>query len=547
VARNELGVQLLSRRLHEQVFPNTVSPPSSEQYTNIALSHLRAHGLDPSQGSVLPDTSFTLPPMQGSNLDEHFYRLGKDAAEPWLSLATDLSTVALPPKPDHWALESGWVKYTQDADGVCVHHHVPYPDEPALVFDVETIPAESPWAVMATAASKDAWYAWLSPWLLGETEDPQQLPSLGPPDAKRVVVGHNVSYDRLRLADEYALAGTGTRFLDTMSLHVAIGGISSHQRPAWMRHWKGKRARAGERLRQAEEVVLEAEIATLTERAAHAKDDAERAAIDARRDELRKRLIEHAHQDALNAEAEIDVDTETDSGAAAASRWEELSSGNSLADVAFLHCGIELDKEIRNDFMTCSRAHIAAGAQEYLSYCASDVAVTHAVYAQVLPAFRVACPSPVSFAGALAMGSAFLPVSGEWERYIERAESTYQALELKIRTRLVELAVQARDLMDGEKWRGDPWLEQLDWTPKLAGPSRGVEVAVSTSTTIVCEKLRVPIDLTGGRCTARAGQHARSVRGTSLVQRHLRSQAVVQNAPQYPSASAPGILRLASR
>jgi hypothetical protein len=298
-----------------------------------------------------------------------------------------------------------------------------------------------------------------------------------------VVVGHNVSYDRLRLADEYALAGTGTRFLDTMSLHVAIGGISSHQRPAWMRHWKGKRARAGERLRQAEEVVLEAELATLTERAAHAKDDAERTAIDARRDELRKRLIEHAHQDALNAETEIDVDTETDSGAAAASRWEELSSGNSLADVAFLHCGIELDKEIRNDFMTCSRAHIAAGAQEYLSYCASDVAVTHAVYAQVLPAFRAACPSPVSFAGALAMGSAFLPVSGEWERYIERAESTYQALELKIRTRLVELAVQARDLMDGEKWRGDPWLEQLDWTPKLAGPSRGVEVAVSASTT----------------------------------------------------------------
>ena len=40
----------------------------------------------------------------------------------------------------------------------------------------------------------------------------------GPPDSSppRLVVGHNVSYDRARVADEYTLRDTGIRYLDTM-------------------------------------------------------------------------------------------------------------------------------------------------------------------------------------------------------------------------------------------------------------------------------------------------------------------------------------------
>jgi DNA polymerase gamma 1 len=111
VKRNELGVQLLSRCVHSQVFKNAAFPPPNEAYIQIARDHLATHGLDPSQGSVLPNTSFPLPPLQGKNLDEHFHRLGAAAAQPWLDLARDFVSTPLPPKPDYCNLKSGWTKY----------------------------------------------------------------------------------------------------------------------------------------------------------------------------------------------------------------------------------------------------------------------------------------------------------------------------------------------------------------------------------------------------------------------------------------------------
>ena len=63
------------------------------------------------------------------------------------------------------------------------------PEETMLSFDVETMWKETPFAVMATAASPDAWYAWISPWLLGETDNPRQLISLGDPMKPRICGG----------------------------------------------------------------------------------------------------------------------------------------------------------------------------------------------------------------------------------------------------------------------------------------------------------------------------------------------------------------------
>ncbi len=39
-------------------------------------------------------------------------------------------------------------------------------------------------------------------------------------DKVRLVIGHNVSFDRGKIREEYDLAPTETRFLDTMSLHI---------------------------------------------------------------------------------------------------------------------------------------------------------------------------------------------------------------------------------------------------------------------------------------------------------------------------------------
>ena len=418
------------------------------------------HGLNPADASELPDIFFTLPPLQGTTISEHFHRIGAEVAHPWLSIATTFANASLPPTPEQWDVrQSGWTKYHYRPDGSSYSEHVPFPDEEdAMVFDVETMPNYHPHAVLACAASSTAWYAWISPWLLGESDDPEQLIPFGDPERARVVVGHNVSYDRARIREEYALSRTQTRFLDTMALHVAVRGISSHQRPAWMRHRKKKQ---NDRERYEETVEVVENLLRDYEQNEATEEDA------ARRGELRK--IRLAMEESLPQ-----LQASEDSDEAEAKRWEDLTSANSLADVARLHCDIVMNKDARNDFMTHTPAGIVDNLQDYMQYCATDVRVTHSVYSRVLPTFLEACPSPVSFAGVLVMGSSFLPVNEAWEKYLAEAERVYRELEVKVTNKLVQLAEKARSMMDGEEWKGDVWLSQLDWTPKVAGPSRGV-------------------------------------------------------------------------
>ncbi|KAF7976646.1 hypothetical protein HWV62_5969 [Athelia sp. TMB] len=491
IKRNELGVQMLARPLHAQLFKHASFPAPDPAFTHIAREHLGQHGLDPALGSVLPDTSFALPSLQGRDLDEHFARIGSQAAEPWLSLSSGLASFELPPRPtsEDWAIQSGWTKYTYLEGGGSFHEAVEFPEGGALVFDVETMPNYHPYAIMATAATPDAWYAWISPWLLDESSSPEHLIPLGPPGDERVVIGHNVSYDRARAKEEYSLKGTKTRWLDTMALHIAVKGISSHQRPAWMKHRKSKE-KARERQLEAVEAIQSA-IVQLRE----AEQILERSGQGNGRltevRQMRREMEEGLPQ--LLADAELfpsgsnapssstkhksPATEDADDSDADPKRWEDLTSANSLADVARLHCGIEISKEVRSDFMTATPAHIHANILSYLDYCASDVHTTHAVFNKVLPQFLERCPSPVSFAGVLSMGSSFLTVDESWERYLENSETTFRELEAKVKTRLLELAENARGLADGESWKEDEWLGQLDWEPKVVGKTRGMQEA----------------------------------------------------------------------
>ncbi|KAI0713631.1 gamma DNA-directed DNA polymerase [Earliella scabrosa] len=467
VKRNELGVQLLSKKLHDQIFRGASFPPPPPAYTRIAQDHLKAHGLDPAQGSVLPNTGFTLPPIQGRTLDEHFYRIGRTAAQPWLTLAQDLAAVQLPPKPDHWHVQAGWTRYSFMPDGSSYSEHVDYPEfegkpEEMLVFDVETLPEYHDFAIMACAASKNAWYSWISPWLLGESSEPHHLIPFGDPAIPRVVVGHNVSYDRKRVLEEYNINGTQTRFVDTMALHIAVKGISSHQRPAWMKYRKSKEKEQEQR-EEAIEAVYDL-MQQAEERLQVETDPAKRAEI--------QRLMRGMEESLAGLQSPVEPIEAAEE--VAESRWEDLTSANSLADVAQLHCGVTIEKDVRNDFMTSTPEEICENIQSYLDYCSSDVEVTHAVFTKVLPAFLAACPSPVSFAGVLTMGSSLLTVNEEWEAYIANAERTYKELEDKVKTRLHTLAREAKEMMESGQWKEDVWLGQLDWTPKVAGKSRGI-------------------------------------------------------------------------
>jgi DNA polymerase gamma 1 len=233
---NEVGIQMLNRQLHRQIFVNPPLPRPDPRAVVISQEHLRKHGLDFTKSSYVPDVGFALPPIQGTSIDEHFHRIGITSAEPWLSLCNHLAVSSLPSQPDCWFLRPGWTRYQPNSDPCPVSF--PYLSEQALVFDVETMPKYGPGPVIAVAASTDAWYVWISPWLLSDSVDEQQLIPLGPISSPRLVVGHNVSYDRARIHEEYSLPQTATRFVDTMALHIAISGMTGGQRPAWSKFQK---------------------------------------------------------------------------------------------------------------------------------------------------------------------------------------------------------------------------------------------------------------------------------------------------------------------
>jgi DNA polymerase gamma 1 len=407
---NEIGIQQLSSHVHQQVFPGA-STSSSEELVALSKDHLARHDLlgknEDKQGPV----AFDMPPLQGRDVAEHFYKLGMDTAEPYLSLATKYARANSPPKPRKWIQRSGWTKYNRDGTWEAVDT----PDESVLTFDTEVMWKETSFACMACAASPTAWYAWLSPWLLGESESDRHLIPLGDATQPRIIVGHNIGYDRARIAEEYRLQQSKNFFVDTMSLHVATNGMCSRQRPQWMKHRKDRELR---------------------DKIASSDEGADLA-----------RLLEGA-----TSEEEEDL-------------WIGRSSVNSLRDVAKFHCDITIDKARREYFGELDRMGIVERLDELLDYCAADVDITHRVYRKVLPSFLETCPHPVSFGALRFLSQEILPVNQTWDAYISNAEATYQKLSSDVQQRLVDLAEKALEFKaDPEKYANDPWLGQLDWS-----------------------------------------------------------------------------------
>ncbi|KAI8626829.1 DNA polymerase gamma [Xylariaceae sp. FL1651] len=408
---NEIGVQHLSSHVYNQIFPNGCEPPPKE-LVELSKDHLRRHNLLGKNTDNTAPIAFDMPPIQGRTLDEHFHKLGADCAEPFLTYAKNFARENAPPRPRRWVRQSGWTKYYADGTSEAVEA----PDDNMLCFDVEVMWKESSFAVMACAMSPNAWYAWLSPWLLGESETDKHLIPLGDPSRDRIIVGHNIGYDRARILEEYNLKQTRNSFLDTMSLHVAVNGMCSQQRPKWMQHKKSRELR--------DKIARETQDMDL----------ANLLASNSLRDD----------------EEEL---------------WVERSSINSLRDVAKFHLNVTIDKGIRDDFGELNREGVVSKLDQLLDYCAADVAITHRVYKIVFPNFLEVCPHPVSFAALRHLSSVILPVDRSWDAYLANAEATYHKLSDAVQERLIGLTEKALEIKDDEqKWSTDPWLKQLDWS-----------------------------------------------------------------------------------
>lgn len=152
---NPLEIQMLSGSLHDQVFHG-----KSETYHPAAVKkcqeHLKVHNLWNKSGTVLSEVDFELPPLLGSNIDEHFREIAQQQSRPYFEKAQTLADLRLSALPDEWSFSPGWTKYVYGEEGLTTST-VNVPQEDALIFDVEVCINEGPFPVIAVAASPAAW------------------------------------------------------------------------------------------------------------------------------------------------------------------------------------------------------------------------------------------------------------------------------------------------------------------------------------------------------------------------------------------------------
>ncbi|KAL3229711.1 DNA polymerase gamma [Nakaseomyces bracarensis] len=419
---NPLGIQYLSESLQKQVFPRSQLESNKDEemqrkdaeLVKLAKLSLKAHDLLGKSTTITTPISFKLPELQGQTLDEHFQKLGHFGSEPYRTMATNKFT-EIPSMPEKWLRKPGWYKYEPGKPP----REVKYPEEETIVFDVETLYKISPYPTLATAVSEKAWYLWCSPYISGTGKANKKVEHLIPLDTlnkERLIIGHNVGYDRSRVLEEYNLQPSKAFFLDTLSLHVASAGLCSRQRPFFLKNKKNK------------EIAKEEE-------------------------DTPKEVSES-----------LELNSETDP-------WLEVATMNSLADVALFHCGIKMDKTLRDYFAAPDKQEIIDNFDLLVKYCAGDVVATSKIFDKLLPSFLEKCPHPVSFAGLKALSSCVLPTDyNKWQNYIKTSEGKYQESKTLIEDKIVQIIEDSVNLKDDKNFTNivnkDPWLRQLNWDIK---------------------------------------------------------------------------------
>lgn len=158
VRRNFFGIEMLPRAWQEQLFGKGTHRPDPVKLAMANNELVNNFNLQPKRETQEP-VALDLPPLQGANIEEHFMRIGEEQSAPYLGYAKELATSQLPPMPTSWRRCAGWVRYSSShPEGVSV----PFPDEKALVFDVEMWVKAPRVPLIAVAASRNAWYSWTS-------------------------------------------------------------------------------------------------------------------------------------------------------------------------------------------------------------------------------------------------------------------------------------------------------------------------------------------------------------------------------------------------
>jgi DNA polymerase gamma 1 len=413
---------MIAAELREKIFgpchQEHHSDPHPEKLLQVK-SHLSKHGLwnnnrlCQQQEQIL----ITLPQLEGSDVLQHFHRLATRFTTHYKDLCDTFCRRPALPAPIAWSDRPGWTKYLPNG----TNFPVQVPDEQFLVLDIETCVKENNQPVLATACGgSGTWYSWSHPVLTDPNEAPadgwfhslSNFIPMGTSEQPRLIVGHNVAFDRSFLREMYNMKPDATRFMDTMSLHVAISGLTGYQRALSSSFHVGRRK-----------------------------------GID---DSILNEIFKLKGQpNPVN--------------------WEEYGALNNLKDVYAFYCKKNPDfdplkKEVRDVFVEGGFNDVRIDFQNLMSYCARDVKATSDVFRQQWPKFLDRFPHPVTLAGMIEMSITYLPVRlSAWDKFMKSSERAFQQSNQEIVSALTKLANQSCRLLHGHAYKKDVWLWDLDW------------------------------------------------------------------------------------
>jgi len=368
IGQNSLGIQCLSSELHARVFGER-KDPYTEEYIEKSNELLDSFNLSKDKLSEITLGTIEVPDLVGESLGEHFHYLGLEQAEPYLTICKDFIDKSVPPIPEMWSTDSGWTKYQHN-----VTTRVDYPTGDCLIFDVEVLAKIGHHPIIATAASTDAWFSWVSP-SLNDPSHPDSLISIGP--SCKVVVGHNVGYDRARIKEEFTLKATPTAFIDTMSLHSCVSGLSSQQRPEWLKRRKSELKHEA-RIERASALNDESFVGKSDKEDFEVLNDDTLASKKKSKKSKGKKDDYEFEFDEIETLEELDVED-----------WKRKTCMNSLKSAVELHLDKKIDKNDVNYFISGDKSDVIQHFQKLMTYCATDVQFTSELFTTLFPKFLV--------------------------------------------------------------------------------------------------------------------------------------------------------------
>ena len=226
--KNRLGYLGIDHSLQEKLFGNPDDPISNLTVARVSEG-LKAFGLR------LP-TDQIEETLETPEIGMDFYspeEILEKALKPTLKIKSllldfsekDIDLVDLRNKVAK-NLNAYWTLYKFDG----TVERVSYPRGDIGIHDVETYVKRDSYPVMAGYLSQEGMHIWLHPSLVTDTPFYPLLISIGP---GKTIIGHNVSYDAIRLEESYHLLTDEVNCIDTMSMHIAVAGMSSKQKTAF--------------------------------------------------------------------------------------------------------------------------------------------------------------------------------------------------------------------------------------------------------------------------------------------------------------------------